>query len=64
MMDPDTIIAVVVTVDQQEIVQTGDVPILIAQDVTEQEKIAVFLSRTTKSMIHQLPNGVQILIRH
>lgn len=59
----DEIIAAVITKEDVEGV-TGDLPIFVAKDQEEKEQVALILSRTTKSMVHQLPNGVYLLIRH
>ncbi|MBO8126206.1 MAG: hypothetical protein H0Z38_03105 [Firmicutes bacterium] len=57
------IIAVVTTRDKADAV-TGDIPVFVAADPQEKLAISTTLSRTTRSMIHELPNGVYILIRH
>ncbi len=45
-------------------VTSGSVPIFYAKDEAEQEKIAIVLSRVTEGVIHELENGVKILIKH
>lgn len=58
----DESILAAVTLDESKI--TGDVPIFYAQSEEEREKIANLLSRILKAMVHDLENGVYILVRH
>lgn len=59
----DTILAVVVTRECMEKVQ-GTQGIFIAENVVEQQRIALLLSRILKAMAHDLENGVIILVQH
>lgn len=42
----------------------GGVPIFIARDRAEQEKIALYLSKVLDGMVHDLGNGVLIIVNH
>jgi len=42
----------------------GGVPIFYAASQTEKERIALYLSRVTRGMVHDLANGVYIIVRH
>ncbi|MGI6097397.1 MAG: capping complex subunit for YIEGIA [Dethiobacteria bacterium] len=42
----------------------GGIPIFIAQDRAEQDKIATYLARITEGVVHDLENGVYVLARH
>ncbi len=57
------VILAVITVDRNSVAE-GGVPIFYAKDEAEQEKIAIILSRVTEGVIHELENGVKVLIKH
>jgi len=59
----DTILAVVVTRENQNKVQ-GMVCTLVVEDAAEQARTALLLSRILKAMSHDLENGVTILVQH
>lgn len=48
----------------REKVSAGGAPIFYAADKEEQEKVAVTLARITEGVIHDLENGVFILVKH
>lgn len=56
------VILAAVTIDKEKI--QGDVPIFYADSEEEREKTANMLSRILKAMVHDLENGVYILVRH
>ncbi|GAB6136939.1 capping complex subunit for YIEGIA [Halanaerobaculum tunisiense] len=60
----DFILAIVTTKEEQDKVESGSAPIFYAADEEELEYIAMLISRLTKSMVHDLGNGVYILIKH
>lgn len=43
---------------------SGGVPIFIARDDAELEKLAVYLARSLNAMVHDLENGCYVIIRH
>lgn len=51
-----------VTLDKE--IVTGGVPIFLAKDEDEREKIALYLARSLDAMVHDLENGCYIIIRH
>ena len=57
----DTILAVVTT--QAEAV-SANVPVFLVENVQEQEKISLLLSRILNAMAHDLENGVFIIVKH
>ena len=59
----DTILAVVVTRENIGKVQ-GMNSIFVAETITEQQRIALLLSRILKAMAHDLENGVMIIVQH
>ncbi len=59
----DQIVAAVVTKETREKL-AGDILVLLAQDDAELQTIATSLARITNSMIHELPTGVILLVRH
>jgi hypothetical protein len=56
-----TILAVVTI---KEDIVAGGAPIFYAKDQEEQERLALYLSRILKAMVHDLENGVYILVKH
>lgn len=60
----DFILAVVTTEENRNRVEPGAAPIFYAQDEEELEYISMIISRLTKSMAHDLGNGIYILIKH
>ena len=42
----------------------GGAPVFMARDHAEQEKIALYLSRVLDGMVHDLGNGVLIIVNH
>lgn len=58
----DESILAAVTLNEAKI--TGDVPIFHVDSEEEREKLANMLSRILKAMVHDLENGVYILVRH
>jgi len=57
-------ILAVVALEEAKTKVEGGVPIFIAWDKEEQEKIAMLLSRVLKAMAHDLENGLYIITRH
>lgn len=57
----DTIIAVVAR-DKDKV--GGDVPIFFAETLEEQERVAMYLSRITGGVVHDLENGTYIIVKH
>lgn len=57
------LLAVVITDTEKDKI-TGDIPIFIASDQAEKEKISRFLSRSLDAMVHDLDNGVYYIVRH
>jgi len=52
----------VVTIDDTYV--GGDVPIFFAKNEEEQAKIAQTLAKVLKAMVHDLGNGVYIIVKH
>ncbi|WP_066640051.1 capping complex subunit for YIEGIA [Desulfolucanica intricata] len=61
-MDIDNVILAVVTTDKNKV--SGGAPIFYAENDREKEKIAMYLSKATMGMVHDLENGCYIIIRH
>ncbi len=59
----EEIIAIVTTSDNRDKV-AGNVPIIFAEDQSELEYVAMLISRITVSMVHDLGNGVRLLVKH
>lgn len=56
-------ILAVVTVDRDK-VAGGSIPVFYCRDNEEKELIASNLTRITNGMVHDLGNGVYIIVRH
>lgn len=52
----------VVTVDDTYV--KGDIPIFFAKTAEEQAQIAQTLAKVMKAMVHDLGNGVFIVVKH
>ncbi|HHW29712.1 MAG TPA: hypothetical protein GXX21_09205 [Syntrophomonadaceae bacterium] len=57
-----TILAVITL--KAELVAGGGAPIFIASSREEQEKVAFYLSRIMDAMVHDLDNGVMVIVGH
>lgn len=56
-----TIVAAVTTVPD---LVRGDLPIIIARDEEEREKLAVHMANILKASVHDLGNGTYLLVQH
>ena len=43
---------------------SGDVPIIIARDEEEREKLAGHLANILNAMVHDLDNGTYLIVQH
>lgn len=57
-------ILAVITISPELISDGGNAPVFIVASRQEQEKIALILGRILKGMVHDLENGVLIIVRH
>ncbi|HHY47452.1 MAG TPA: hypothetical protein GX506_09170 [Firmicutes bacterium] len=57
----DTIIAVI-ALDRDKV--GGQAPIFYADSPRERERLALYLSRITGGVVHDLENGTYIIVRH
>lgn len=62
-MPKDLILAVITSKYNKEKVG-GGAPIFYTEDENEMEKISMLLARLTLGMVHDLENGVKIIIKH
>ncbi len=58
------ILAIVAQKDNKDKVDNGATPIFYGEDEEEVEYISMLISRLTMSMVHDLGNGIYILIKH
>lgn len=58
------ILAIITTKKNKNKVDSGATPVFYADNKEELEYIAQLISRLTISMVHDLGNGVYILIKH
>ncbi len=57
-------ILAVITIDPSLVAGGGAPPIFYVSDVEEQEKVATYLARITEGVVHDLENGVYIVVKH
>ena len=62
-MELEKYILAIIT-QEKEKVQGAGAPVFLASNQEEQEKIALYLARITEGVIHDLENGVYILVKH
>ena len=62
MQSKGSIIAVVTLAS--ETILPGGVPVFVASGPEEREKVSTYLSRITDAQVHDLENGVYVLVRH
>lgn len=60
----NTILAIVVQSDQADKVKPGGAPIFIADDHEELEQMSMLISRLTLSMVHEIHDGIRIIVKH
>ncbi len=58
----NTIIAIVT--HNPEKVQTGFAPVFFSQDDADSERLALLLAKITDGMVHNLENGVFVIVKH
>ncbi len=46
------------------LVGSGGAPVFVVRDRAEQDRIATYLARITGGIVHDLENGVYILVKH
>lgn len=56
-------IVAIVTLDPKSIISSG-IPVFLAKDNEQLERISLLISRVTNTVAHDLENGVWILVRH
>ncbi|MDI3546503.1 MAG: hypothetical protein PWR10_155 [Halanaerobiales bacterium] len=59
----NSILAVITAKKNKEKV-SGGVPIFLVDDEDELEQVSMLLARLTLGMVHDLGNGVKIIIKH
>lgn len=59
----NSILAVIVQKENKEKV-AGGVPIFFTEDERELEEISMLLARLTLGMVHDLGNGLKIIMKH
>jgi hypothetical protein len=59
------VLASVVLPEAKDLVISGGAgPVFLARDREEQQRIAMYMSRITEGVIHDLENGILIIVRH
>ena len=60
----DNIMAVITLDKYKDKISGGGVPFFFAENKEELERTSVLLARLTLGMVHDLENGVKIIIKH
>lgn len=55
-------ILAIVTEDKEKVL--GSVPIFIAKNDQEAQRLCIYLSNILKGMTHDLDNGVYVIVKH
>ncbi len=63
-MNDESILALVVLEEVRDNVSSGKAPAFYVTTKKEQERVALLVSRIIKAMVHDLENGVYILVKH
>lgn len=58
------LLAVITTAPYKEPLVTGATPIFLARDDAEAQAIAGALAQILDGMMHSLPNGVVLIVKH
>ncbi|NLT20488.1 MAG: hypothetical protein GXY16_05765 [Syntrophomonadaceae bacterium] len=56
-------ILAIVTMDYS-LVQGGGCPVFLAENATQQNKISMLLARILGGIVHDLENGVYLIVKH
>ena len=56
-------IMAIITINRESVSSYG-APVFYAKDEEEREKIALYVSKITLGMVHDLENGCYIIVRH
>lgn len=56
-------ILAIVTTDESKVIG-GSVPVFLARNENEREKIAILLAKIVSGMIHDLENGCYVIVKH
>ncbi len=62
-MELNKFILAIITVEPAKVSGCG-APVFFADSREEQDRIALYLARITEGVIHDLENGVYILVKH
>lgn len=54
----------IVTLNPEKVIAGGKAPVFFASDQAEQERVSTVLSEILLGMVHDLENGVYIIVRH
>lgn len=60
----ERILAIVVLEQVRNKVASGGAPLFIATDAEEQNNLALALSRVLEGMVHELAQGIYVIVRH
>lgn len=63
-LDKAVLATVVLAEASQLVIAGGAGPVYVARDKQEQQRIAKYLSKITEGVVHDLENGVLIIVRH
>lgn len=58
-----TILAVI-ALDSALVSAGGGAPVFYARDQEEQDRISTYLARITEGVVHDLENGIYVLVKH
>ncbi len=57
-------VIIAIITHNREKVHTGFAPVFYSKDDAESERLALLLAKITDGMVHNLENGVYIVVKH
>ncbi|MGE4282640.1 MAG: hypothetical protein AB7G87_02870 [Clostridia bacterium] len=55
---------VAIVTHRKDKVQSGFAPVFYSESENESEKLALYLSKVVQGMVHNLENGVYVVVKH
>ncbi|MDR7402933.1 MAG: hypothetical protein QN155_11975 [Armatimonadota bacterium] len=59
-----TILAVVAETGRADVVRAGGSPVFLAGEPAEAQRMALLLARALDASVHEVTNGVLVVVRH
>lgn len=63
MSGEEEIMAVIITEEEKKWI-SGETIIFIAKDENQKEEMAILVGRMLQAVVHQLPTGIYVVVKH